>query len=808
MSGSLRRGTMEIALIAETRRAEENLKRVAGTVGTVERKISTASTAMQRSSGAFDVIAKKAGGAAGGLKSFKGQVEPTATAISGLSSAMGGLGGTTGAVVGAVSNLASVMMSGGPLGIGITALTFGAGVLVSKLYEQKEAAEAAAKANKEALAKSYETVKQSAKDAEFAVKTFGKTAAEVALAQTRMQIAEQKRIEASAKNTIRARRVAMRVMGVREGISPQELSSRLDAAKGGTLGFDAEDVAVFRMINTQAEQAQETLKGTSTIMGELRKQEKANLQLVKLTKGEEEKRKAIAGEKHKQKASFIGLLEKELMLLQKGTKVAGYRRELTKEEFENMIGRREGPSRVQIGSSDLGGQLAQRRMLEGRTEVSREEFLNPELSADELARQSLERKRAADSFGMAILQAVQNPSIMGKVGGMMAAGIGAAAGPVGGAIAGGIANFLTGLVDELFAAGEALQQEAIRAAGTILSGSERGAGLMSAGQTAMGSASAVGGAAGALMFSTGPIGAALSPLTSAAVGATAGLGSLGLELVSMTESFQRSSGAFDVALDPMVEALEPLGAEFVKLAPIVGIVGQAMGEMSALGGEQGGMTALFNAAKLSGGVLIRMGQGALVVATAFQHLNMVTAGLVSAHATMTEWIVQSGHKLGLFTDEQKLAAEIAAKDSMEMATAAGGMGEDLGELGEALGAAAIHLATMSEDQAFAFGEKMAAEAEAAAEGLADLNRETQTSTRNLPTFFKAGAAAHQSADAEDGSAPGGQQHGGVYVGQMIILSDEVSDPETLVSRIEEIALQETGAGSTMPVVAMHNQFNR
>lgn len=86
-----------------------------------------------------------------GLKGFQERVEKSATAISGFGSVMHGTGAQAGAFFGAVSNISTAFIAGGPLLVGVVAVTTGVSYLAEAFGDAKKKADEARQAAGEAI---------------------------------------------------------------------------------------------------------------------------------------------------------------------------------------------------------------------------------------------------------------------------------------------------------------------------------------------------------------------------------------------------------------------------------------------------------------------------------------------------------------------------------------------------------------------------------------------------------------------------------------------------------------------------------
>jgi hypothetical protein len=82
----------------------------------------------------------------GTIKTGQERIEKLATAVTGTSSVLGGMGAKAGAAAGAISNLATAFLAGGPLLAGLALATTGAAALASAWQEAEENSKSAARA--------------------------------------------------------------------------------------------------------------------------------------------------------------------------------------------------------------------------------------------------------------------------------------------------------------------------------------------------------------------------------------------------------------------------------------------------------------------------------------------------------------------------------------------------------------------------------------------------------------------------------------------------------------------------------------
>lgn len=188
---------------------------------------------------------------------------------------------------------------------------------------------------------------------------------------------------------------------------------------------------------------------------------------------------------------------------------------------------------------------------------------------------------------------------------------------------------------------------------------------------------------------------------------------------------------------------------------------------------------------------------------------MATAALVFGYASAVEFLddMVGGAISAAMVAAGGSDADKALADSQVRMMESWESGHELGAAMESINAAITNLTGMTSDGAYAEGDKMAQEWARGQEALEGFNDELTRGTRNLPSFFKLGAA-RANAQNQDGGAPV------LPMQQMtvIVVDDSSGTPEQRAARGLKRAQDElrrvNGTGSVQPVGRQLNQWTR
>lgn len=142
------------------------------------------------------------------------------------------------------------------------------------------------------------------------------------------------------------------------------------------------------------------------------------------------------------------------------------------------------------------------------------------------------------------------------------------------------------------------------------------------------------------------------------------------------------------------------------------------------------------------------------------------------------------------------------------------MGDDLGDAFAMLQSEADYLTNLTSESATAQGEALASAYERAQGAVDGFAESLQSSTRNMPTFFKVGPAAHASADVEGGpgAVPGSKDFfdKGGNSPFIVVITDDASSTnvDKLISKVDDTMRQRFGSGVMLPSRGSRPGFNR
>lgn len=805
---------------APTRKQADELERLEFNL----RKAATASAALEAAE-KREAMAARASAAAhafsdsamdrntAGLRRFKAIVEPTATSISGMASALGGVGSVAGPVVGALSNLTSAVGGAGGLGLALAAGGLAAGALGTALYELHQEAkeldqtmprvakgiEAAWKTTSDSIDERIKTLQQS-------IANFGKKAQEVqrdaafaAQAQAMLgkdtltdDVSRRQKIVAALRDEVALRE--------RAGLSNDKLEEEL---------------------STQEQILSIQQKRLTVLDGDIeRYQQEYDLAQQSLDQIEEAERREKARRAEKKRADEEGraadqsALDAIKAIQDQWAKTAKNIEEANRQRDE--FGRLSGQLAVDYGEAPIGDAPPIPDFDPRLGDLGSASEFGGEGAPPSMAGLTAAQMKSGQNIALAFAQGLST----GGPASALRGGLVAVAGEVAGPVAGGVVNAIAGTMEraaQSFA--DMLRtvfEEGTKNLATLVSGSSEASGVFGAMRGAAGSGMAIGGAIAGYGLTTSIMAGPFAPLAAigsvglgAAAGGAAAPAAFAVQMATMTDEFKETSGAFSIAMIPAIEAMEPFAERARFLAPLLGKMAEGLAETTAVLMDNGGMEFLFQTTKLGATAVLRLAQGATLGAMAMQELNMATAALVFGYASAVEFLddMVGGAISAAMVAAGGSDADKALADSQVRMMESWESGHELGAAMESINAAITNLTGMTSDGAYAEGDKMAQEWARGQEALEGFNDELTRGTRNLPSFFKLGAA-RANAQNQDGGAPV------LPMQQMtvIVVDDSSGTPEQRAARGLKRAQDElrrvNGTGSVQPVGRQLNQWTR